>query len=254
MTWDQLIHTFDERRDIALPGDRDATLQFCVEHFTHRATDAIRKRGAFYAALSGGSTPKALFELLQKEEYSSLVDWEKVFLFWSDERSVSPDDPDSNYHMAMSSGFSTIPIPHENIFRMHAETDIEANAEAYAKLIQKTVPNSHFDLIMLGMGDDGHTASLFPHTDALTISDTLVAANYVTQKDTWRMTFTYPCINNAKHIAVYVLGESKKDILHTVLNGEFKPVDYPSQKLGTALSPALWIVDKAAAKKLDHSY
>ena len=244
------IVPFDERRHIAVPGDHTQTLKFCVDHFIQIANESIHEFGCFNVALSGGSTPKAIFEMLSNDENKSKVQWEKVFVFWSDERSVAPTDEDSNYKMAMDAGFSKLAIPNEHIFRMIAEKDIEANAEAYEELIKSKIENQRFDLIMLGMGPDGHTASLFPHTEGLHIANRLVIPNFVTQKDTWRMTFTYELINAAKNIAIYVLGESKASMLHTIFHSEHQPDEYPIQRIGTSHTPALWIADQGAAAKV----
>lgn len=238
----------DERRDLIVPGNQGATLTFCAEHFVHLAQAAVRDHNAFFVALSGGSTPKAIFSLLSSPAYRDLVPWNKCYLFWSDERAALPDDPESNYHMAMDSGLREMPIPAKQIYRMQAETEIEKNAVAYEQTIKEVLKGKPFDLIMLGMGEDGHTASLFPNTEALSITDRQVVANFVPQKDCWRMTFTYPCIHRAKVIAIYVIGSSKKKILSQVL---FSPSqEYPICKVGTREHKALWIADEAAASSI----
>jgi 6-phosphogluconolactonase len=242
--------SLDSRRQIVIPGDAPATISFAVEHWRNCAKKAISDHGAFFVALSGGSTPKAIFEKLAQPPYQNEISWDKVHLFWGDERSTPPDDLDSNYHMAMESGLKKMPIPPSQIHRMVAERDIEQNAAGYEALLRKLLGNYPLDLIMLGMGDDGHTASLFPHTEGLKIEDKWVIANHIPQKNTWRMTLTYPCINSAKNIALYVIGPSKSAILAKVLYGPFLPDLLPSQKVGTPTSPALWIADAAAASSL----
>ena len=129
--------------------------------------------------------------------------------YMSDERAVPPDHPDSNYRMAMEAGFNQFNIPEEHIYRMKAETDIETNAVEYEKLIESLLSKGIFDLVMLGMGEDGHTASLFPKTHGLHTNGRLVIANYVPTLNTWRMTLTFNCINQATHIVVYVIGKNK---------------------------------------------
>jgi 6-phosphogluconolactonase len=241
---------WDERRYLIVPGDQNATLIFCLEHFIAAAKEAIADHGAFFVALSGGSTPKAIFEHLCESPYKQQLDWNKIELFWSDERSKGPNDPESNYHMAMEAGFNKMPIPPSQIHRMQAEEEIEKNALLYEKKIKEVLKGKPFDLIMLGMGEDGHTASLFPHTEGLKKTGRFVIANYVPQKKTWRMTFTYDCINQAHHIVVYVLGASKKQMLAEVLKS---PDDFdllPSQRIGTKEHKALWIADEAAAALL----
>ncbi len=240
---------FDERRMIVLPGGFDETLSFAVENWLEIAEESIRDHGFFAVALSGGSTPKKIFQKLSK--MPDIIDWTKVYLFWSDERSVPSNHPDSNFRMALKeSGLGTLPIPVENIFRMVAEAEIEANAAAYEALIQKKLGPRPFDLIMLGMGDDGHTASLFPHTKGLHVKGKLVIANEVPQKKTWRMSMTYECINKARHISIYVLGAGKAETLERVLTSPLDYDTYPSQNIGTKTNPALWIVDLDASKNL----
>lgn len=242
--------TCDERRDVLVVGDREKTFAYCAEHFIKTANQAIADHGSFYVAISGGSTPHRIFNLLAEPERKKQVPWEKVILFWSDERSVPPGNPENNYHTAMESGLGKLGIPKENIFRMVAEKEIEANAEAYEKQIQAKVPSACFDLMMLGMGDDGHTASLFPHTQGLHCEDKLAIANFVPAHETWRMSLTYTCINAAKNIVIYVIGKGKSQTLQAVLKGPYTPEDLPAQRVGTVKKPALWIVDQEAAADL----
>lgn len=244
MTSYNTMQAFDERRDIIIPGNYEQTLDFCAKHFIEVGQRSISEHGYFAVALSGGSTPKGIFSLLASK-YHLQLDWKKVWLFWSDERAVLPDHKDSNYHMAMESGFRSLGIPQENIFRMQAEADIEAHAEEYEKVVKEKI-GGVFDLIMLGMGNDGHTASLFPRTHALQ-SERLVAANYIPQQDAWRMTLTFDCINASRCIAIYVLGKEKSSTIKKVFLGPYDPDELPIQKIGTPGHRALWILDEAAA-------
>ena len=242
-------HILDERRKIALPGDQELTLAFATDLWIEIANESIQDHGFFAVALSGGSTPKKIFQKLCTLE--ERVDWSKVFLFWSDERSVPPTHHDSNYKMAIEEGgLSKLPIPKNQIFRMVAEENIEANSKAYEDVILDKLGSHPFDLIMLGMGDDGHTASLFPYTMAIKIKGRLVVPNFIPQNNTWRMTFTYECINRSRHICIYVMGASKAEILEKVLLGSVNPDEYPSQLIGTLSNPALWIIDSEAGKNL----
>lgn len=241
------IQAFDERRDIVIPGDSQETVRFCVDHFLTVAMKSIAQDGLFSAALSGGSTPKAIYAALAKDPRNQEIDWKKVFIFFSDERSVPPDQIESNFHMAMESGLNQLSIPKDNIFRMKAEKDIEEEALDYEQQIIQNIPNGQFSLVMLGMGEDGHTASLFPETHGLHTLNRLVIANYIPKLNTWRMSLTYECINQAKAIAIYVLGESKASIVKEVLLGPYQPDHYPIQKVGVPEHKALWILDKAAA-------
>ncbi len=237
------IQNFDERRDIVVPGDKEATLHYCVEHFIHLANEAINKKNTFSVALSGGSTPASIYRLLSQKENRDRVDWSKVLVFWSDERAVPPEDKESNYHMAMEAGLSRLPLDSNNIFRMKAESDIEENALEYEKLIQSHIPEGVFDLVMLGMGEDGHTASLFPQTHGLHSGNRLVVANYIPDKKCWRMTFTFKSINEASHSVIYVMGKNKAQMLEKALSGPYTPDIIPIQRVGTLQKKALWILD-----------
>lgn len=239
---------WDDRRNLIVPGNYTTSVIFCVEHFVAIAKRAIQDHGSFYVALSGGSTPKAIFEHLTVRSHLTPSEWTKIHLFWSDERAVPPTDPESNYKMAMDAGLSKMPIPPAQIHRMPAETDIEKNALAYEELIKKTLQGRPFDLIMLGMGDDGHTASLFPHTEGLNASGRLIIANYLPEKKVWRMSMTFDCINQSSHIVIYVLGAQKKFMLPKVLSSD--QTDLPAQRVGTPEHKALWIADEAAASEL----
>lgn len=240
--------TLSDTRQLLIPGNATETLQFCFDDWIDTAQKAIQKKGAFFVALSGGSTPKALFTKLANEA-KDFLNWSKVYFFWSDERAVPPTNPESNYHMAMTeAALDVLKVKH--VYRMTAEQSIEENALAYEKIIKKKMHNHSFDLIMLGLGDDGHTASLFPHTNALHETSRFVVANEVPQKKCFRMTFTYPLINQANKICFYVMGASKSFILEKILFGPFLPNDYPSQKIGTPTHPAIFIIDQAAATRV----
>jgi 6-phosphogluconolactonase len=245
------IEPFDERRDLLIPGDEAATLDLCVRHFVSTAREAIQNHGNFFVALSGGSTPKKIYQAVTTSPYKEQIDWNKVYLFWGDERSVPPEAPESNYKMAMDAGFSSVSIPKDQIHRMVAEENIEENALAYEKTIQNTLQDRPFDLVILGMGEDGHTASLFPQTEGLKAENRLAIANYVPQKNTWRMTLTFDALNSALNTAIYVIGDSKKNTLAEIFSSELKPERYPIQLIGTKESKALWIVDDAAASLLN---
>lgn len=244
------IQAYDDRRDIVVPGDHQQTFEYCVEHFIATANKAIADHGYFAVALSGGSTPKGIFSLLASSENRHRVKWDRLRLFWSDERAVPPDHPDSNYRMAMEAGFGLLSIPENNIFRMVAETDIEASALDYEKIIFEQLKSGSFDLVMLGMGDDGHTASLFPRTHALHSQNRFVTANYVPQQHSWRMSLTFECINASKVIAIYVMGQGKSKTLRKVLSSPYDLDEFPIQGVGTPEHHALWIVDQEAAAGL----
>lgn len=246
-----ILNQFDSRRLIALPGDDKAMIKFAAEHWLNIGNQSILDHGFFAVALSGGSTPKKIYQLLASPDQKSAIDWSKVFLFWSDERSVPPSNEDSNYHMALTEGgLSKLPIPSEHIFRMCAEVAIEENARIYELLIKEKLGGHPFDLVMLGMGEDGHTASLFPHTKALHVKNAWVAPNYIPQKKAWRMTLTFPGINSARHICVYVMGAPKAEILTKIFTFPFDFEKFPAQNVGTEEHRAMWILDNCASKNI----
>ena len=244
-----MIRAYDERRDLIVLPTTEAAVQFAKDHFLHTAARSIQQKGRFAVALSGGSTPKAIYQLLAKSCHEVEINWNLVFLFWSDERAVPPDHPDSNYLMAMTNGIEKLPIPKGQIFRMKGETDIEKNAKEYEEKIHHFLTPPFFDLIMLGVGEDGHTASLFPNTSALQIKDQLVAANYIPQKKTWRMTLTYPCIEKCPCTVLYALGASKKEILPQVLSAPILS-PFPASRIGTPEHKALFVLDQDSAASL----
>lgn len=235
-----LKYSFDERRDLAIGQTSEETIHYAADLWIQLANRAIKNHKRFTVALSGGSTPNSIYRLLSKKS----LDWSKVYLFWSDERAVPPTHPDSNFHAAMENGLGRLPIPSHQIFRMQAEkTPIEEAAAEYEALIKPYLP---LDLVMLGVGEDGHTASLFPNTYALAIEDHLTCANWIPQKNCWRMTLTYSGIHQSRAIIVYALGASKETIVPEVLNSP----SYPASRLGEPGHKALWILDSAAAKRL----
>lgn len=249
--WKTLIKSFDQRRDIIIPGDKQTTINFCVEQFIQVGQEAINTQGYFAVALSGGGTPHAIFKQLSEPSYITRLDWSKVLCFWSDERSVPPDHAESNFHSAMEAGLAKLPILPSHLFRMKAEKDIEENALVYDKAIRENIPSQKFDLMMLGMGEDGHTASLFPFTHALHTNARLAVANHVPQKNTWRMSLTYECINASRVICLYILGKGKAEMVAKALTGPYDFEQFPVQQVGTPSHKALWILDKEAAETLN---
>ncbi len=243
-----MIQPFDQRRDIVILEDATEAVTFAVEHFIKCAHEAIDLKGHFFVALSGGSTPKLIYQMLSSSKYKDRIDWSRCYLFWSDERAVSKEDSESNYKMAMEAGLSKLNIPESHIFRMKGEGEIDLHALEYEKTIERVLKGAPFDLVMLGMGEDGHTASLFPGTEALFVEDRMVVANHVPQKNTYRLTFTFPLINSARHIAIYVMGPSKSLPVKKVFLDPHP--SYPISKIGTKSHNALWILDREAARVL----
>jgi 6-phosphogluconolactonase len=227
--------------------------QAAAEEFEKLANTAVQTRGKFIVALSGGSTPRGMFKLLAGDKFASLP-WSKFYFFWGDERHVPPDHPDSNYRMAYEALLSKVPVPKENVFRVSTENkDADAAARAYEETLKgffKLRPGEvpRFDLILLGMGPDGHTASLFPDSVALHEDERLVVANWVEKFKTFRITFTYPVINNAACVTFLVAGEDKAPALHEVL--ENKNSGLPAQRVRPSNGRLIWLVDRPAASQL----
>lgn len=242
--------TLNDSHDLLIHTTKSEFIQNAASFILDYSKECIAKQGSFHIALSGGNTPKAIYELMCKEPLKKAFNWENIWLYWGDERSVSPSDENSNYHMSMSAGFKKIGIPQNQIFRMVAETTIEENAKNYEKVLKTHLPSGRFDLIMLGMGDDGHTASLFPHSSALSITNTWVAPNWVEKFKTWRMTLTYPFINQASKIMFLVSGPTKAEPLSEVLQGEKNPTLYPSQLIGEKSHQVVWFLDEPASRLL----
>ena len=236
--------------DIRILNTPQELFQAAAAEFISLASMAIRDHEKFSVALSGGSTPKSLYSVLAKATLS----WEKIFFFWSDERHVPPDHPESNYRMAKEALLSIVPVPPENIFRVRAEEkDANVVAQDYEKALRsffRLRPGEfpRFDLILLGLGPDGHTASLFPNTPALNETKRLVVANWVEKFKTNRITFTYPVLNYAACVIFLVSGGDKSEIVREVL--ENPGADLPSQKVHPVNGRLLWLLDNDAASKL----
>lgn len=215
------------RDNIYIGKSTEETVQQAVKRLILIGKKAIADRGIFTLALSGGTTPKSIYKELCKNHRHSL-DWSKVWIFFSDERCVPPTNEESNYKMAMENGIGSLNIPDSQIFRMKGEIDPKESAADYQKLIYFYVPDLAFDLVMLGMGEDGHTASLFPKTEALNNETDLVTSNWIPELNTNRLTFTFKLINQANEIDVYVLGKSKAAVVKEIFLEEKK---YPIQQL-----------------------
>ena len=252
---DAQVRVYRDAGEVALKAAR---------HFARLADQYVVGCGRFTVALSGGSTPRAMFSLLSEAPFADTVPWGSIHFFWGDERCVPPDHPDSNYRMARETLLSKVPVPAENIFRIPAElSDPAVAAEQYeATLINQfskpatasgTAPLAgvpRFDLIFLGMGPDGHTASLFPGTTALGVTDKVVVANYVEKFGAHRITLTATTINDARNVTFVVAGPDKSAALREVLEGAYEPDLYPSQLIHPRQGSLLWMVDEAAAARL----
>jgi 6-phosphogluconolactonase len=231
---------------------------FAAERFIEIGNQAIEKSGQFIVALAGGSTPKALYQLLASENYKSKIEWSSVFFFFGDERNVLPNDAESNFRMTSENLFEPLELFPQNIFRWETEfedaaaiaNDYETKIVDFFDLHENKFPK--FDLILLGMGDDGHTASLFPFTDALNENARIAIENKVEKVETVRLTLTYPTINNAENVFFLVKGADKSETLKQVLEGDFEPLKFPSQNVQPTSGNLLWLVDSEAAKLLEN--
>ncbi|AWK05642.1 6-phosphogluconolactonase [Flavobacterium crocinum] len=217
--------------------------------FTELAQKAIASKGKFTAVLTGGSSPAGIYKLLASDAYKNKIDWSKVYIFWGDERWVPLNDDLSNAKMSYSTLLSHVPIPQENIFEMYKDgVTPEAYAVEYEKSIKTVLgEEGKFDLILLGMGDDGHTASLFPGEAVLQEQTKWVDAYYLAPQKMYRITLTAPLINKAEKIVVVAFGEKKINALKEVTTGEYNPTLYPMQLIKPVSGELLFLVDKVAA-------
>jgi len=237
--------------------DGSALARRAAEQLVDIAEEAVAKRGRARIAISGGSTPKAAFQLLADpgQPFLKRMPWEKLDLYWVDERTVPPDHPESNYRMTREAMLDRVPLKPEQIHRMEGELDPDVAASRYESLLRNTfrlegAETPRFDLVQLGMGDDGHTASLFPHTEALHEMGRLVTANQVPQKDTWRVTLTWPVINQGSSVFFLIGGKNKAELVKEVFTGQRDPERLPSQLIWPASGILTLILDKDAAALL----
>lgn len=246
--------------EIRIFPDPDAAAAAAAERTAAAARQAVKQGRPFNLVLPGGSTPQRLFRMLAAEPYRSGLPWQQIHFFWGDERCVPPDHPDSNYHMAREALLDPIAAPERNIHRMRGEnTDRDAAARGYEAVLRNHFhqPASSdfpaFDLIFLGMGTDGHTASLFPGTPALEEKHRWVIANNVPRLQTQRLTLSPAIFNHAEQVIFLVTGADKADILAEVLEGPYRPERLPAQIIRPERGVLLWILDQAAAKRLRQS-
>ncbi|MHB8302326.1 MAG: 6-phosphogluconolactonase [Acidobacteriaceae bacterium] len=237
--------------------DMEAMSRAAAEWIAAATEDAIAARGVARIAISGGNTPRRAFELLADaaQPFRARIDWSRLLLFWVDERCVPPDRSDSNYRMTREALLSKVPLPEANIVRMEGELGPEEAASRYesalrAKFRLEGAEVPRFDLIHLGMGDDGHTASLFPHSAALDSMMRLAVANHVQAKESWRLTLTWPVINHASKVFFLVQGGSKAKVLHDVLLGPYQPETWPSQLVRPKNGELYLLLDESAAAQL----
>jgi len=211
------------------------------------ASETLNTKDKFSIALAGGSTPEALYNLLASGEFKNKLDWSKTLVFFGDERCVSPAAAESNYRMANDALLSRVPLPPENVFRLRGEIEPEKSAAEYEAIIKKTLgDDAQFDLILLGMGDDGHTCSLFPGTKALRETETIVAANRVEKLNANRLTLTFRAVNQAKNVLFLVAGAKKAEMVKKVFAGE--NVNLPASLIKPKDGKCVWFLDNEAAR------
>ena len=228
--------------------ERDQLERAAAQRWADLANESIRARNSFHVALAGGSTPEPVYRLLQHENLA----WNKIHLYWGDERDVPPDHPDSNYHMVKQALIDHVPIPAANVHPIHVKADIEATAAEYRRVLENVHRAANgqprFDLVMLGMGNDGHIASLFPESSALTVTDVPVVSVYVEKLNSWRVTLTYPVLNTSRHLMLLVTGEAKAPVVAKALDPTAEQ-EFPVQRLAPK-GQVEWYLDKAAASEL----
>lgn len=246
---------------VVLPGV-EALMEAAAERLVARAAAAMGTSGRFIIALSGGSTPRGLYEVLATPRHARRIDWSRLHVFWGDERCVPPDDPASNYRMAREALLDRVPVPPANVHRIHGEDPPAAAAAAHEEELRRVfstpdgppreAPGACFDLVLLGMGDNGHTASLFPGLTAVHESRRWVVAEYVSEVSMWRVTLTPPVINAAADVVFLVSGPGKAAMLHQVLEEPRRPDALPAQAI-VPRGGATWLVDAAAAAGLSEA-
>ncbi len=249
------------RRTVEVAADRGALMEAGAAAFVAAARAAIGAHGRFIAALSGGSTPRALFELLATERFASSVDWSRVHVCWGDERAVPPDAAASNYRMAREALLDHVPIPASQVRRIRGEDPPQVASEAYERALRtlfatpvgppRPEPGARFDLVLLGMGDNGHTASLFPGLHAVREAERWVVAESVAEVGMWRITLTPVVLNAAAEVVFLVAGADKAAMLHRVLDGPVRPDALPAQVVVPHDGRLRWLVDTDAAARLE---
>lgn len=243
-------------QEVVVVADAAALAREAAHRVVDLARHEIDRRGRLTLALSGGSTPRALFRLLATPPQAGEIDWSRVHVFWGDERTVPPDDDESNYHMARLALLNHVPIPPGQIHRIEGENPPAEAAAAYEARLREVFGLAvgeppDFGLMLLGIGADGHTASLFPATRALEVTDRLVVENVVPQLGTTRITVTVPVITEAANVLVLVAGADKAAAVRRALEAPYDPIQTPSQVLRTAAGRVTWLLDAAAAADLD---
>ncbi len=224
--------------------------RYCAETIIRVSNDEVRRKGVFSLVLSGGTTPRGIYQILASRGFRDRIPWKGVHLFWGDERCVAMDHPDSNFHMAYVNLISNVPIPEENIHRVRTELPPQRASALYEKEIRDFFGGEDvaFDLVLLGLGRDGHTLSIFPFTEAVDVTDRLFVANYVETLDTYRLTMTYRAVNNARMVIFLVTGREKAEIVRDVLSSPVRKEKYPAQGVEPKTGNLLWLLDSGSGR------
>ena len=238
--------------------DAEALTEAAADLVVLRANAAITSRGRFALVLSGGSTPQGLYRRLASAKYVDRIDWACVHLYWGDERCVPPADAASNYRLAREALIDHVPIPQAHVHRIRGEGDPAVAAEEYERMLHAMVRDargddpsqSAIDLVLLGLGSDGHTASLFPGEPAVRESSRWVVAQYLARNDMWRVTLTLPALNSARSAIFLVVGADKAPALGSALGEPASDDSLPAQRVRPSGDAPLWMVDRAAAQCL----
>ena len=244
-----------EHRTIEIVSDGAALADAAAAHFVTQAEQAIALRGRFTVALAGGTTPNVLYERLATA-FRDTVPWQAIPFFWGDERHVPPTHPDSNFRAANAAMLAKVPVPEAHVHRILGELPSAAAAASdYERTLRRAfaldgVVLPVFDLVLLGLGPDGHTASLFPGGDAMRQTERLVLAPWVETFRTYRITLSLPVLNRASLVVFLVSGAGKADVLHAVLEGPNRPDALPAQAVRPSNGQVIWLVDRAAAAQL----
>jgi len=236
--------------EIQIYPNPEALSETAARLFGDAARKAVDKWGRFTVALSGGSSPERTYELLASDPLKSSVPWQKTWVFWGDERFVPADDPENNARMAREILLDHVPIPSEQIFPIPTDGEPASAVKRYSKDLTSVFGEQpKFDLILLGLGENGHTASLFPGTDVLDEQDRLVDSIFVREQDQYRITLTVPVINNARKVAFLAFGRNKAEVVHQILDGEYRPWEMPAQLIKPS-GQLYWLLDEEAGSLL----
>jgi 6-phosphogluconolactonase len=238
--------------DVRIFSTRDEMADAASNLFYDAGQQAIDKRGVFHVVLSGGSTPVHMYRQIRSDRRIDRFNWENVFVYWGDERCVPPDHPESNYRLAKDELLGFLPIPIENIHRMKGETNPPDAAADYQTLLMNTFGSRpEFDLIYLGLGDDGHTASLFPGLDISTDNHVWVQSVLVDKLQSYRLTLTPQAINSARQVAFLVTGEKKSEVVLEILGKQKSQERFPAEMISPNSGELVWLLDQNAARMIE---